>query len=165
MKIAINTQFMENYGVHDWDGNGDCPQYWKTKGGSVYVIENSTYERVSNDQPRSWTETLWQTLRDLIEYSNDGARETIISMNIVDDNEKICDAWDNPIQLTCENDKWIARQVTENDEYAYLNDKIARMCKQWDMLPAGDCANYLVSYDLRDGRTMINDQINEIFTV
>jgi len=40
MKLVIRTQFMENYGAHDWDGEGECPQYWKMKGGSEYMIEN-----------------------------------------------------------------------------------------------------------------------------
>jgi hypothetical protein len=31
---------MENYGAHDWDGQGECPQYWKMKGGSEYKITN-----------------------------------------------------------------------------------------------------------------------------
>jgi len=31
---------MENYGAHDWDGTGQCPQYWKMKGGSEYKITN-----------------------------------------------------------------------------------------------------------------------------
>ena len=36
--LVIRTQFMENYGAHDWDGSGQCPQYWKMKGGSEYKI-------------------------------------------------------------------------------------------------------------------------------
>jgi len=36
--LVIRTQFMENYGAHDWDGTGECPQYWKMKGGSEYKI-------------------------------------------------------------------------------------------------------------------------------
>ena len=39
MKLVIHTQFKENYGAHDWDGKGECPQYWKFKGGSTYVVE------------------------------------------------------------------------------------------------------------------------------
>ena len=38
--IVISTQYMENYGAHDWDGEGACPQYWKFKGGSEYKILN-----------------------------------------------------------------------------------------------------------------------------
>jgi hypothetical protein len=38
MMIVIRTQYHENYGAHDWDGEGECPQYWKAKGGSEYKI-------------------------------------------------------------------------------------------------------------------------------
>jgi hypothetical protein len=34
--VVIATQYYENYGAHDWDGKGQCPQYWKPKGGSEY---------------------------------------------------------------------------------------------------------------------------------
>ena len=40
MMLVIRTQFMENYGAHDWDGEGECPQYWKMKGGSEYKVTN-----------------------------------------------------------------------------------------------------------------------------
>ena len=35
MKLHIETQTQENYGAHDWDGTGVCPQYWKFKGGEA----------------------------------------------------------------------------------------------------------------------------------
>ena len=44
MKLVIQTQFRENYGAHDWDGKGQCPQYWKNKGGSTYIVEVSLQE-------------------------------------------------------------------------------------------------------------------------
>jgi len=37
--ILIHTQYEENYGAHDWDGKGKCPQGWKTKGGTIFRIE------------------------------------------------------------------------------------------------------------------------------
>ena len=42
-RIAITTQVYENYGAHAWDGKGECPQYWKAKGGSEYqfVVGNA----------------------------------------------------------------------------------------------------------------------------
>ena len=40
MKLVIQTQYKENYGAHDWDGKGECPQYWKFKGGDTYVVRN-----------------------------------------------------------------------------------------------------------------------------
>ncbi len=35
---VIDTQYKENYGAHDWDGTGECPQRWKFKGGSCIKI-------------------------------------------------------------------------------------------------------------------------------
>ena len=37
----ITTQYRENYGAHDWDGTGECPQYWKNKGGYDYMIKGA----------------------------------------------------------------------------------------------------------------------------
>lgn len=39
-KLLIITQVYENYGAHDWDGKGECPDYWKAKGGNEYVVKN-----------------------------------------------------------------------------------------------------------------------------
>ncbi len=36
--LIIETQYRENYGAHDWDGEGECPQYWKSKGGKCFKI-------------------------------------------------------------------------------------------------------------------------------
>jgi len=41
MNIVIESQVKENYGAHDWDGKGECPQYWKFKGGNSYVFKNA----------------------------------------------------------------------------------------------------------------------------
>ena len=38
MMLVIHTQYQENYGAHDWDGKGVCPQYWKFKDGTEYKI-------------------------------------------------------------------------------------------------------------------------------
>jgi hypothetical protein len=41
--LYASGQYMENYGAHDWDGEGECPQYWKCKGSDeVKVMENVT---------------------------------------------------------------------------------------------------------------------------
>ena len=36
--LVALTQFRENYGAHDWDGEGSCPDYWKNKGGNEFVV-------------------------------------------------------------------------------------------------------------------------------
>ncbi len=35
--LVIQTQDMENKAWPTWDGNGDCPQAWRYKGGSTYI--------------------------------------------------------------------------------------------------------------------------------
>ena len=42
----VVAQYEENYGAHDWDGKGACPQYWKKKGGKEYIVTADTAEQV-----------------------------------------------------------------------------------------------------------------------
>ena len=47
--VVISTQVMENYGAHDWDGEGECPQYWKPKFGDDYIVTDVPAS-VSNEE-------------------------------------------------------------------------------------------------------------------
>jgi hypothetical protein len=75
LKLLITTQVYENYGAHDWDGVGECPSYWKAKGGSDYVIKKF----------RGDATTAVMALREQIEEDNDHYRETIIDFRLVKD--------------------------------------------------------------------------------
>ena len=77
-KLLISTQVYENYGAHDWDGRGECPQYWKAKGGNEYVIKNFK----GND--RNATE-LTMVASAQIEQDDQYFREHIIDFRIVAD--------------------------------------------------------------------------------
>lgn len=148
MKLVIYTQYMENYGAHDWDGKGSCPQYWKMKGGNTYVVENLTPA-----QCRKAVESGCPTLRSLIEYSNDGSREYVVGVTVLEDKEKVGDEWETPVKLSYENGAWVAREQLENDEYACMNHKIARCVKSWIMLTGGDRRDYTAIYTLKTGET------------
>jgi len=74
-KLLITTQTYENYGAHDWDGVGQCPQYWKAKGGSDYVVK-----KFKGDPT-----TAVMALREQIECDNEAYRETIIDFRLVKD--------------------------------------------------------------------------------
>ena len=77
-KLLITTQVYENYGAHDWDGNGECPSYRKAKGGNDYVVKNfKDLNKVA--------ETV-MSLRSQIEENNKYFRETIINYEVVADN-------------------------------------------------------------------------------
>lgn len=77
-KLLITTQVYENYGAHDWDGVGDCPQYWKAKGGNDYVIKKF---RGGEDAATMAV----MALRDQIECNDIGFREQILGWKIVKD--------------------------------------------------------------------------------
>ena len=78
MKLLITTQVYENYGAHDWDGVGECPSYWKAKGGSDYVIK-----KFGGDAADATLAVM--AARKLIEEDNDHFRETITGWEIVAD--------------------------------------------------------------------------------
>jgi hypothetical protein len=75
MKLHIITQYMENYGAHDWDGEGECPQYWKMKGGEDYFILN-----VDSDAE---AESAVAQVRGDIEWNDIGSRQYIIGYGLV----------------------------------------------------------------------------------
>jgi hypothetical protein len=75
-KLLIQTQVYENYGAHDWDGVGECPSYWKAKGGNDYVVKKF----------RGGDEAATQAvmaLRGQIETNNEYFQETVIGWSIV----------------------------------------------------------------------------------
>jgi len=76
MKLVISTQVYENYGAHDWDGTGECPQYWKAKGD--YVIK-----RFKGGDEEAVKAIF--CLRSQIESDDEFYRESILSWNIVGD--------------------------------------------------------------------------------
>ena len=80
MKLLINTQYMENYGAHDWDGTGECPQYWKMKGGEDYVFPLGT-----NSRSEEALAELVNYFRKDVEWSNEGSRSYIVGYGVVAD--------------------------------------------------------------------------------
>tara|TARA_R110000868_G_scaffold4970_5_gene30897 strand:+ start:1142 stop:1477 length:336 start_codon:yes stop_codon:yes gene_type:complete len=77
MILVISTQNQENYGAHDWDGTGQCPSYWKFKGGQEYKVTgvplNIDYDAVV------------EMVRKDIEESNDFYRVDIIGWSVESD--------------------------------------------------------------------------------
>lgn len=84
MKLVIQTQYKENYGAHDWDGQGECPQYWKFKGGDTYVVSGQT------------DKSLLPQLTALIESSDDHQEEYILSAELMEDDAQVCEEWETP---------------------------------------------------------------------
>ena len=149
MKLVINTQYRENYGSHDWDGKGECPQYWKFKGGSTYVVPN-----ILGESP-----DILKRVRPLIEYGNYGSEEYIIDYEIVENNAKVCEDWETVTQIFIDGDKVTALKVIDNREDGYMRDEILELTEAWTMLPNSERSKYTGSYLMRDG-DICNSQID-----
>ena len=81
MKLHIVTQYMENYGAHDWDGEGSCPQRWKFKGGEDFFYPLGLAGR--SDEAIA---ELVNHFRPQIEWDNVGSRQFIVGYGVVEDN-------------------------------------------------------------------------------
>jgi hypothetical protein len=71
---------MENYGAHDWDGEGECPQHWKFKGG-----EDFFYPLGDAGRSAEAIEELIEFFRQKIEWDDIGSRQYIVGYGIVED--------------------------------------------------------------------------------
>jgi len=161
MKLVIHTQHKENYGAHDWDGEGECPQYWKFKGGNTYVVENLTDEQVvkinNNGIP---------TLTKLIESSNECFKEYITMYTIVADHDRPWDEWDEPYQLFYFEGKWNAIQVTSG-RYAGLRKECIAQRRTYVLADGGEQVNSKTEIQLSDelgGGWHIWGKANEILS-
>lgn len=86
MKLVIVTQFRENYGAHDWNGVGSCPQYWKDKGNTEYILDDLEHYLSPNDdffdkKVRMIVEAMLPNIETISDYMT----ETIINYAIEDD--------------------------------------------------------------------------------
>jgi hypothetical protein len=75
-KLHIVTQYKENYGAHDWNGDGECPQYWKFKGGDHYFVLNV--------DPNRAAETA-ESVRCQVEHTNPYSQSYMLHWDLVAD--------------------------------------------------------------------------------
>ena len=80
MQLLITTQIQENYGAHDWDGEGACPQYWKFKGGNDYKYALGSVLRNADT-----LQEIVEYFRPRIEEDNEYYRNHIIGYEVVAD--------------------------------------------------------------------------------
>lgn len=76
IRVVFHTQYRENYGAHDWDGEGYCPQRWKCKGGSTYIVSASAAD-IADSQ---W----WDDVAAAITHTSSYSEEYVISESVVD---------------------------------------------------------------------------------
>lgn len=157
MKLIIHTQHRENYGAHDWDGEGACPQYWKFKGGDTYVVRGLTQrqaERVNSSGI--------PTLKALIESRSDSFEEYVLGYDVVADDARECEDWDTVTEFQWAGDRWTCLRYTPNDEYGYMRKEILAKSEQWIPQLAGERAHYSVQYKLASGWFNSEDATREL---
>lgn len=148
MFITIQTQYRENYGAHDWDGEGECPQYWKYKGGETYIIPGLSVAEAMDAQ------AIIDVVAPLIEYRNEASEEYIIDWELLDDSEAVpCNDWDTPWSLSKQDDgTYVAfREIDNTTEYGYMSSDVAAKIESYLMVEAGGRENYLAKYKMKDG--------------
>ena len=145
MKVVVQTQHRENYGAHDWNGEGECPQYWKCKGGSTYVVHGVTVAQAQSDE-------FWNTLWAAVEHSSESFQEFVIHSELVDECDynvaDHCAEWDSPIDLTLVDG---AFRATRREDFSYVSDDgIVASEKTWTQV-AGRQEDFLLEYIFQDG--------------
>lgn len=130
-KLVLRTQYQENYGAHDWDGEGECPQYWKFKGGSTYVVYGITPEKEADLDVYGIL-----TFEALIEHDSEYSREYIRSMDFVGESEAVVEEWDyeHVLSFDKEHDAW--RCSLERNPYTQFCD-YDRVRESWLMAREG----------------------------
>jgi len=156
MKIVIYTQVRENYGAHDWDGEGQCPQHWKCKGGNTFIVPDLTVEQTLKVKERGIP-----TLTALIESRSEGYEELVISWAVLENSAKVGDPWETPFELRWLGGRWVANRTVENGEYGYMNQRVERKTEEYDMAMGGERANYRVVYTMRNGDMVTGTEVSE----
>ena len=145
-KLVIQTQHRENYGAHDWDGKGQCPQYWKFKGGNTYVVRDLSSAHINKIADQGIP-----TLTKLIESKSEYFEEYILGWEIMDDDARECEDWDSVIEFQWKMDRWTCLRVTNNDEFGYMRREILAKSEQWIPLEAGERSDFRCQYKTAQG--------------
>ena len=134
MKLVIQTQFKENYGAHDWDGTGECPQYWKFKGGNTFVMEGPTTEQDAI------------MIAQFVEHADFGSSETVESSTVENNDAVVCESWETPWTVTKSlwGGEYTARKFTKAEHY--WNGDYAGKAETYQMGAAGERLNYTCEY-------------------
>ena len=147
MKAIIQTQHLENYAAHDWDGEGECPQYWKPKGGSTYIF-NCTIEE--NMDPE-W----WARVEAACTSKSDYFQEYSVGETVVDDIDfRVSDHtpdWDAPYYGTIKEDRISFHRTTENRPMSGMRAEIAKEFTAYDVLDNGEEVHHGVAFEMVNG--------------
>ena len=147
MKAIVQTQHMENYGAHDWDGEGECPQYWKAKGGNTYIFNCS----IDDNMNPEW----WARVEASCTSKSEYFEEYSIGETVVDDvdfrlTNHIAD-WDAPYYGTIKDDRISFHRTTKNRPMSGMRAEIAKEFTAYDVMDDGEFMSHGVSFEMING--------------
>jgi hypothetical protein len=147
MKIVTQTQIRENYGAHDWNGEGECPQHWKYKGGNTYVTENVT---IAQAQDRDF----WKSIGAAITTYNESWEEYSVGYELLDEGEPVpCEEWDSPIILSETAIEGLFNATRTSKTFGWRNDNITQKEETW-IQSGGEQSEYLLRFLTKSGEVM-----------
>ena len=155
MKIVIQTQIRENYGAHAWDGEGECPQRWKCKGGNTYIVSDVTLEQ-------SQDATFWNEIESLVSSDDDYWNEYVLDSRLVDDVDFVegdhVAPWESPTYITFEDGEYIG--TTTNNDPAGFRKEIVKTVQRKNMIDGHVFYNV---FHMEDGSVLNWQECQEYF--
>jgi hypothetical protein len=113
---VILTQVRENYGTHAWDGEGEVPQYWKNKGGSVYIFEGVL------------TSAQKTQIEKAINSADDHYEECVVMLKETNNPTQFYDEWEEPLILSFEGEQLIMTEEVKFNDLGFI---------KFEMYPGG----------------------------
>ena len=139
MATIVGTQYRENYAAHGWNGEGECPQHWKAKGGNTYIVFNASADEIES----------------VIGHSNDYSEEYIMGYKTTIHTNDVWEDWEERIYYAkAEDGSWLIEKRSAKEG---LHRGIKSYYHRYEYDNAVDCKNgtnyeYSVKYELTDGR-------------
>ena len=152
MKLRIHTQHYENYGAHDWDGEGECPQYWKAKGGDTLVVDGIT---IAQAMDREFIEGVLNHIASADEYFEVSicGWELIDDIDFEDALSEMDEFYrDRIIYLTVTEDGLAASSFESSEYWPWYSAELFKGKQVTYLLNDGVQSNHQVRYITRDGR-------------
>lgn len=165
--LVVRTQVLENYAFPDYDGQGECPQNWKPKGGELYVIRDVIPDITEEKE-------LLDDLEKYITQNDNYTQEYIQNFRMYPDGvsfSEFADEWENPIFLKpfvrCYIEKgirdyfWNAKRMTYND--GDMRDEIEVKYESWVMKENNERDKYKAYYKMTNGAVYDVDQLQTYY--
>jgi hypothetical protein len=158
MKIVFHTQIRENYGAHDWDGEGECPQRWKYKGGNTYVV--------NCDLTQAMDKAFWERASDAVTEDGDYFEEYVLSSELIDDIDYVesqhVAEWDAPYYLTEIDGGFQVNRTEKNDTMGYMRKEIAKKYETY-VIRNNTREDYQSSFEMVNGQIIPYAELSNWF--